>query len=259
MVKSVRGPVPEEKLSYKENFELVAMRHREFRKVDNPTTEELLVYAPVIEKAISRFVFVNRSLMSRFGLEREDLRTYAQVWTCNYLGLYRLPGGVLENGGKLYAHLFQRLANFVDLLVKKNRDCVPDAATAHLGQTGMPLLAMGRAGRATWKSWSPIEDDAPSAAGLSDDGHHVQLTGEEPDETEVEEVDPIQRRKAAKKTLKLKLGALSHERLLELLVEAAGNDALCPTARSEASKQLRMHRRKCPSCTQPEKEADGGQ
>lgn len=253
MVKSVRGPVPEEKLSYKENFELVAMRHREFRKVDNPTTEELRVYAPVIEKAISRFVFVNRNLMGRFGLEREDLRTYAQVWTCNYLGLYRLPGGVLENGGKLYAHLFQRLGNFVDLLVKKNRDCVPDIATAYLGQTGLPFLEAGR------QFGNRTEEDDPSAdTGLFDKGHHVLRPEAEEDAGEVE-LDPAQRRKAAKKTLKLKLGALSHERLLELLVEAAGNDALCPTARSEASKQLRMHRRKCPSCTQPEKEADGGQ
>jgi hypothetical protein len=232
-----RGQAPTEKISYENDFELVALRHQELRRVANPSTEDLKAALPVIEKAISRFAFINRTICIRHGIEREDLRSYCLAWTSNYLGLYAVLDELnADNQRKLYAHLTQRLLNFLELLLKKDRSCLVDRETAALGLFGRHAPAQGRA-----RHFADYADgfDLESAEEVEEEDAGFLETEEEVQERA--EVDADIRRKAAKKTLAASLSSLSPERLVEVLTEAANNQHLCHEARVEARKQLRLY------------------
>lgn len=127
---SLRGPQPNMKLHYSDNFELVAMRHRDFRRSPNPTPEKLRSFKPVAEKVAQRFLSLNRDLCLLHGYDHGDLMTYALVWTTNFLGLYARDGHSRhsdENAKLLCVHLKQRFAELRTLMFKKGRNCFPDA------------------------------------------------------------------------------------------------------------------------------------
>lgn len=271
-----RGPDPIKKLSFEDNFELVAMRHKEFRKVPNPSAEELKQYEKVVNKAVSRFLYINTKICKRHGIDFDDLRTYAQIWTCNFLGLYKVAKPTNnDNERKLYAHLCQRFGNFVEVLLKKERSCIPDSQTASVAIFGRPYEG-GRigTGRRVWHQEheadmhealeaeldAEVNVDLEGLEGLTYDGMDQELaalTDDAAEEAEERQVNDLKRRKEAQATLKAEFSKLTHERLLFLLEEAANNGALCPDARSEARKQLRLHRESCASCLKAQEELAG--
>lgn len=270
-----RGADPTKKLSFEDNFELVAMRHKEFRKVPNPTAADLAQYSKVVDKAISRFLYINTKICRRHGLEKEDLRTYAQIWTCNFLGLYKVANPTNnDNERKLYAHLCQRFGNFVEVLLKKERSCIPDSQTASVAMYGRPHEA-GRigTGRRVWQQEYEATVDEALEQELEEigsvDGEEELsfdpegLVAEEASDVDTEEREQkamdLRRRKDAQVTLRAEFAKLDHETLTYLLEEAAANGALCPDARAEAKKQLRLHRNACGSCPKPQEEAAGTQ
>jgi hypothetical protein len=103
----------------------------------------------VVSKAVNRFLYINTKICRRHGLEFEDLKTYAQIWTCNYLGLYKVANPTNnDNERKLYAHLCQRFGNFVEVLLKKERSCIPDPQTTSVALLGKPYEARSTARRA---------------------------------------------------------------------------------------------------------------
>lgn len=126
---SLRGEMPARKLHYADNFELVAMRHREFRRSPNPSPVQLRRFQPLAARSAQRFLGLNRALCARHGYEHGDLLSYALVWTISFLGLYfkdarsELPN---ENEKLLCSYLKQRFAEFRSLLIKKGRSCFPD-------------------------------------------------------------------------------------------------------------------------------------
>ena len=230
-----RGPEPEKKLSYHDNFELVSLRHREFRRVPNPDPVELAGYKKVMEQACYRFVNMNQELCRRNCLLVEDLMTYAQVWTCNYLGLYKVAvETVNDNIRKLRAHLKQRFAEFAKMIQKKERDCFPAPDTVHIALLGKPI----------------------------DENHRLESFSIDPTLDEGVDTDYIKRhseldlsnddtrRNSAVVLLAKNLKSMPHDKMIQVLTEAAANNSLCADARSEANRQLRLHERSCNVCIQ---------
>lgn len=280
-----RGVDPEKKLCFEDDFELVAMRHREFRKVPNPSEEELTHYDRVVSKAVARFMYINRKICARHGIESSDMKTYAQVWACNFLGLYKIsnPQQGNDNERMLYTHLCQRAANFVEVLLKKERSCIPDSQTASVGLYGRPYES-GMQLRRSWQEdheasfEEALEDSLEDEIGPQTDPIGMILSGNSFftktffDDTEstipairaeaLEKAlkkEEAARRKTAQAALKEALGGLEHDRMVELLTEAMENDALCYDARQEARKQLRLHRAACESCAKTQEELAGAE
>lgn len=264
-----RGGQLEKKANYEDSFELVAMRHAEFRKVPNPTSEEFAQYAKVISKAVHRFMYINPAICRRHGLDEGDLTTYAQIWTANYLGLYRIEDPQNnDNERQLYAHLCQRFGNFVEVLLKKERSCIPDSETASVAQFGIPWGGKGRnSARLFQQERDLMEATAEEAlefeleseiSGEGDDGLQIidglAMTEEgsgmsnADEEAREQKISDARRREWAQEQLAAELGKLDHEQMTYLLEEAAANGALCYDAQQEARKQLRIHRETCLDC-----------
>jgi hypothetical protein len=263
-----RGVDPAKKLSFEDNFELVAMRHKEFRKVPNPTAEELKAFDKVIGKAVSRFLYINTKICRRHGLEFDDLKTYAQIWTCNYLGLYKVANPTNnDNERKLYAHLCQRFGNFVEVLLKKERSCIPDPQTTSVALLGRPYNgpSFSGTGRRLFQQEQGLDEGVEFEAepeheepAIDPDVYTDEQTAADEEEKE-QTVTDAKRRKLAQGLLRAEFSKLDHETLTYLLTEASENPALCPDARSEAKKQLRLHKASCGSCPKPQEEAAGAQ
>lgn len=105
-----RGMIPDGKSN---DFNLTTMRHFELRKCPNPPAKKLAYYHPVIDIAVNKFYRSNFSLMKRSSIEIEDLLTYAQMWTVNFIGLYELPvRGDDQNKKLLMEFIKQRFLDF---------------------------------------------------------------------------------------------------------------------------------------------------
>jgi len=261
-----RGPAPEHKLGYEDNFEMVAMRHREFRRVPNPPPEELASYDSIINKAVARFLRVNQIICARHGLEASDLKTYAQVWACNYIGLYKVAAPTNhDNERKLYAHLSQRFGNFIEVFLRKEANCVVDSDTACTALYGRP------AARIRTRRSGAIDPTLLEPLGLSEEGLQEEpeveagdeplgdaLVWEMPDYTQLAEEEQVhdlkKRRVTAKKALAEALAAMDHETLIRVLTEASENRFICYDAQAEARRQLRLHAITCQSCSSAEVE-----
>jgi len=228
-----RGAEPEKRLSYDDNFELVSMRHREFRRVPNPDAQDLVQYKKVMEQACYRFINLNQDLCRRNCLLVEDLMTYAQVWTCNYLGLYKVAvETVNDNVRKLRAHLKQRFAEFAYMVKKKERNCFPSPDTVQIALLGQTV------------------DENHRLEGFSTDPTLEDNVDPDYSERHVELdlSDEESRRQSAAASLSKHLRILPHEKMVEVLNEAITNTSLCHDARGEAAKQLRMHQKTCVAC-----------
>lgn len=252
-----RGPEPKKKLHFDDNFELVSMRHKEFRRVPNPTDADLKYFSKVIAKAVGRFMYINQVICRRHLVQFEDLQTYAQVWTCNYLGLYSVANPTVnDNERKLYAYLCQRFAEFASMLVKKERNCLPDPETTAITFTGKTY------GEVRQRSLKRVSDEPADFEPLENAEDVMELGSTEIDtdlgtEETVETVDQeekaaksadLKRRKLAQSTLSTELGKLEHSVLIETLDGAHKNPNLCYDARKEAQKQLRLHKAGCSVC-----------
>jgi hypothetical protein len=233
-----RGVRPLKKPYYRDDFEAVSMRHSEFRKVPNPPEAELQKYDKVINNCCLNFQKWgrNRSLMERNQMGIEDLKTYAQVWACSYLGLYKVQKETVnDNVRKLTAFLRQRFAEFAQTLQRKELSCLPSPDTVHVALRGGPFESENV------DEW------------LSTD---IRGTGtvEETDENwkrkhaQIDISSAAARNQSAKKMLENYLQGLPHDKMIEILENASENEALCHTAHSEARKRLRLHRQQCSIC-----------
>jgi hypothetical protein len=101
------------------DFDLIAFRHYELRKCPNPDPKKLKYYKPVIDIAVNKFYGKNTALLAFKTIDKEDLFTYANIWTINFIGLYELPvRGDDQNKKLLMQYLKQR---FYDLVQQLNR------------------------------------------------------------------------------------------------------------------------------------------
>lgn len=263
-----RGPTPTKKLHFDNNFELVCMRHMEFRRVPNPKLAELMQYIPVMKKAIKNFLDINGNLCARHVIDFDDLMTYTQVWTCNFLGLFKIQRPTRNDNERLLSnYLKQRFAEFSQMLKKKGRNCLPDFETVAITMTGMVYFGRGKNGsnytpelealEATFDEMHEAEQEL-EVGGLDEMDELGLLTLDEPlvesemsaeDEAQERRLSDAARRKWAQKELATELAKLPHDKMVEMLAGAVQNASLCYDARAEAQKQLRLHREKCQPCT----------
>ena len=110
--------------SYTKTPELVSFRHNEFRRVGNPPTSRIEQYKKVYNLAVNHFLGTNFYNTKNLGIEKEDLETYARVWTCNYIGLYEVQDPAPnENEKRLYSYIQQRLYNLLKIMSTKQKNC----------------------------------------------------------------------------------------------------------------------------------------
>lgn len=254
-----RGPEPTRKLSYEDNFELVSMRHKELRRVPNPTTAELVEFKSIITKAINRFLYINTSACRRHCLQFEDLETYALAWTSIYLGLYKVQNPTVnDNERKLYAFLVQRFAEFATMLNKKERNCLPDPQAYCIAIHGKTIDSNDRQNwyRSADPDVSFYDDDGGIETSLEEEYEYdsVQTLYSEEDASEAAEEEKenkltdAKRRKWAQSELAAQLQALPHDQMLEVLNDATKNTHIHHDARKEAQRQIRLHREGCAEC-----------
>jgi hypothetical protein len=224
-----RGPVTNRPYRYTNDFELVAFRHREFRKSPNPDPEEFDKYKTVINSVVDCTWRAYINLFKRHGLERSDLKTYVQVWVTNYLGLYKVAHETQnDNIRKMRAYLRQRFIYFRVILNRKERSSLVDQETANVALFGRSF---------DFKTGPFYE--APAEAESPNPAQHY----------EIDTTTDTARRRTAKIALETRLLAMPHDKMVKTLEEAAHNTFINPGAKREASKRLLTHRKQCKICS----------
>ena len=212
-----RGTIPDVKTS---DFDLTALRHFELRKCPNPPAKKLNYYKPVISMAVNKFYRYNLKNLSKIGIEFEDLMTYAQMWTVNFIGLYELPvRGDNQNNKLLMEFLKQRFIDFHRRLSVRLQT--------------LPSQESNMMGTEIFDYYKYLEEETENVA---------------------KPLDKI----TASKLLEQKLQTLDHDRMVELLLESAKNEHSDFEVRTEASKQLHAHSLKCFKCADLELPNVGG-
>lgn len=281
-----RGPDPEHKLNLDDEFELVAMRHREFRLAPNPSEATLKRYLPIVNNVVRHYFNSpkNRSLFLACGYTEDDLKTFALIWTTNYIHKYTIANDDnYDNEKLLTTHLKQRFNEFLPLLWKKASIWFPaaDAVTSGL----YPDVPSKRLYTEDWgnaeerktiqveeetETSEPIAIDTyqppaakapllpqPSFKGAKLGGAYGKIYFNDP---RVEQEDDLKyikrnnkldtssassRKKSASALLAQSLLALPHNTRLTKLVNAAENRSFSIDVRKEAGKQIRLHRSSC--------------
>lgn len=85
-----------QKISSKEHFELVYMRHRYFRQSINPEPKRLAQFEEMLCNISDKIYFKNISVFSLTGFEQDDLRNIARINTVSFISM----GGLAENPDK---------------------------------------------------------------------------------------------------------------------------------------------------------------
>ena len=234
-----RGPIPTHKASFLDDFELVAMRHTDFRRSPNPSNEVLRSFKVVVDKAVWKFYKKNIQTCADHGYEIEDLRSYAMIWTVNYLGVKQ--GEQLErddNERHLFQYLSQRFIEFREQLNKKARNVLPMLDDAYIAMHGRPYEYSNKTG------WFAAEAEV-------DNEWEIPTTAEEGSES-VTGAARERSKKAAATELNEQLAAMPHERMVTVLSDAVANDRIHLDARRAASRKLQAHARKCLECSEVE-------
>jgi hypothetical protein len=259
-----RGPIPKRR-PYGDDFDLVAMRHSEFRRAPNPDPRRLQAYFNTVERASWKFFRANQRLCADQMLSVEDLRTFALVWTTIYIGQYEIPAERVTNNDNehlLFTYLAQRFAEFRTSLIRKGRNELPVLDAAFIGTRGRPYDYNNKA---AWQG----------AAGGSEDIEYIESCDEpserintklyrraidEAHDDEQEDTDyvarhcvldvssPAARRTSATALLETLLAGLPHDQLIQKLTLAAESDRIHTDARKEAARRLRTHQQHCPTC-----------
>lgn len=238
-----RGAEPEanakgnpRKLHYRDEFDLVAFRHTEFRWSPDPPADRWVRYKPTIEKVAWGFLKMNSRLAARHQFDIDDVLQYARVWVVNYCARYEVPNPLHnDNERKCYRYLQQRFNNDLRaLLLKKERSTIPDAETVSIALYGAP-------------------DSDPEVAWGWDERRDSERDDEvDPDyvarHCELDVSTPQARRRSAGKVLGELLSQLDHDQFVTTLRGAASSTSIDMTARKEASRLLRAHEAACEAC-----------
>jgi len=81
------------KISSKEHFELVYLRHKYFRKSTNPTKERLAEFEEMICNISDKIYIRNFQIFKTLGMEMDDLRNVGRIHTVSFISM----SGIKEN------------------------------------------------------------------------------------------------------------------------------------------------------------------
>lgn len=87
------------KISSYDHFELVYMRHRYFRRSDNPAPERLEQFEEMLQNISNKIYMRNIEVFKTVGFEMEDLHQIARIHTVSFITM----GGLYENPDKMEA------------------------------------------------------------------------------------------------------------------------------------------------------------
>lgn len=228
-----RGPIPKHKANAADDFDAVAMRHSEFRRVPNPPAAKLKSYQDVIGKTSWKFHRWNQQVCQDHGLDIDDLKSYASVWTCNYIGMYEIPSNPEgENKRYLSNYLQQRFQEFRRQLVARGRNTLPSLDEAFIAQHGRPY-------EYTQKSdWLAEDSEGWDFAADEEDGGRLNARQE-----------GVRGRRARHASeLHERLAELPHDEMVQALSMAIESDRIHNDARRAASKHLQAHAKRCTVC-----------
>lgn len=245
-----RGPVLDRKLSNGEDFDLATFRHTEFRRVPNPAPEKLASYQWLINQASKEFFSRQQWRCQDHGLEIDDLKSLAAVWTTNFIGLYERSNlSQTENDKLLHTYLIQRFNEYRTLLIKKERNELAKVDDAYIALYGHPPVGrmVPRGGTGTGISQRDnvcsrlpapeVEEEEGVGEDLDDDAKRALAEG------------VANRSAGIGQELSDLLAALGHDKMVEVLTDAMENDRIHPDARREAEKRLERHKEECAHCT----------
>jgi len=85
--------IDNKKINSKENFELVYIRHKYFRKSTNPTNERLRQFEEMICNISDKIYMRNIMVFKTVGFEKDDLRNIARIHTISFISM----SGLAEN------------------------------------------------------------------------------------------------------------------------------------------------------------------
>lgn len=242
-----RGSGETIKIRARDEFELVAFRHAELRRVPNPDPVRLKFYEPTIASACANFYRRCKNLCDDSMYQIDDLKSFAYVWAINYIGLYQLSSDEGDQNLKLLrTYLNQRFNELRKLLWKKNRNVLIHYDEAAIVLTGTVFneipLRQRKAQLLNPEDFSNIVDfiSVPESQPL-DQAYLNRHRGYETNSVE-------KRKENASKALEEGLAKLGHDKMLEVLIEARDNVRVHPDAQKHAGKKLREHTENCEQC-----------
>lgn len=116
-------PKNETHFFYKNHFELVAFRHRFFKRSQKSSYEYLIWHQPILKLYANNFFKNKRTLCSLAGYSSDDILSYCQIWCINLFGTLfvdALCKPLVEQQKILKYYLRQELSRFACLLFKKS-------------------------------------------------------------------------------------------------------------------------------------------
>lgn len=255
-----RGPIPKGNLRFDEDFELVAMRHKELRRAPNPASaEDIEKYRPILEKICWNFIkspfmepLTNARLCFAAGMDHDDLMSYAMLYTTAWISLH--DSNDLQPGEKkalLTLHVKQKLHQLRGILVRKMRNCCSAIPTE--------MYLPGR--KPMFDEQDPIDiDETASFVEYKIRDNHPEVRG--PGKIAGKMADRLidifanpltpkirasqRRRKSAKKILAEKLSAMPCGKLVPTLAKAMKSED--KDVQGRAAVLLGLHQIACKNC-----------
>lgn len=246
-----RGPEPApnaqgnpRKLDYHDEPFLVTIRHTEFRRSPNPSSDCWRKYHKVLNQVVWNFLRMNVELCMRQGVEFDDVMSYARCCLVSFVARHEIPEDEVtchDNERKATSYLQQRLyldtsSSLRVILVKKERSVMPDPQTVAVGLFGNPRADIEI-------SPEPLETDEDGD--VIDNDFDINYFDRK---CELDVSSPTKRRTSAAIKLQQLLDEMPHDEMIGVLWETMENEHCDSTTRREAGRQIKLHYQKCESC-----------
>lgn len=243
-----RGAMPDERVSFRDDMDLVAMRHGLLRTSPNLPQYKIAPYRDVIENCTSYYFKKFRRFFDLFGYNVHDILTYTNMWFLIFHHHYRKLNGTVDENRKLLTRYLQgSFINFGTAVQSKASGCFPegDSVTVafyedHIGKPNKTVTIEGQGPQIPYH----VAHDYDKAPETHED-HAYQLR-----RNMLNKETDAKRRKSAATLLDTLLGSMEHDVRVSLLRDAETNEAFDHDTRAEAKKQLRRHTNSCSTCVE---------
>lgn len=245
-----RGVEPTQKLCYKDDMDLVAMRHWPLRSSPNLPQEKIAPFLPIIDRCVKFFYHKNKRFMDLFGYKPSDLETYAHMWLLIYFHHYRKLFKPLDENKKLFTrYCQQKFVDFRQVVQSKANGCFPE------GDSLQVAFYEDSLGKQQPHKSRVMGQEAPARGFASSTEHEYDRQP-----LAIEDIDyqkrhallnkdsDAKRRKSAVALLAENLSKLPCPRRSEVLRITSENMAFDYDTRMEARRQWRKHGEDCSVC-----------
>lgn len=246
-----RGAEPQKKLCYKDDMELVGMRHGLLRLSPNVSTATAANYTGVIEGCTKYYYYKFKRFFDLFGYKLDDLISYSNMWFLIFHHNYRKLYGTLDENKKILTRYIQQsFINFGQAVQSKADGCFPEGENLQVAlyenSIGHPPLRVDGAVIFTTEHKYNQAPAAEEDAGYQE--RHALINKD----------SAAKRRKSAASVLAEHLSRIPCPKLGKVLLETAENEFFDYDTQMEARRQLRIHGKDCSVCPKVDEEVSGG-